>query len=252
MDSKQIRRLLDDVRSGSIQIDEAMSKLKGLPYEDLGFAKIDTHRDLRTGFPEVVFCEGKSPEHLTAVAGAIAARGGLLMATRADQAAVDAIRQAVPDAVYHEQARIVETGPRREKSGGGSILVVSAGTSDIPVAEEAVVTAEIMGNDVVRLYDVGVAGLHRVLDRREELDEASVIIVVAGMEGALASIVGGLTDKPVVAVPTSIGYGASFEGLSALLTMLNGCAPGVAVVNIDNGFGAGYFAASVNRVRMGA
>ncbi len=250
MDSDQIRNLLNDVRGGKLEIDEAMRKLRDLPYEDLGFAKIDTHRDLRTGFPEVVFCEGKSPERLTAITAAIAARGGLLMATRADQAAVDAIQEVVPDAVYHEQARIVEAGTRKADKGSGTILVVSAGTADIPVAEEAAVTAEIMGNDVARLYDVGVAGLHRVLDRRDELDRASVVIVVAGMEGALASIVGGLTDKPVVAVPTSVGYGASFEGLSALLTMLNSCAPGVAVVNIDNGFGAGYFAATVNRERQ--
>ncbi len=224
-----------------------MRELRAFPYEDLGFAKIDTHRDLRTGFPEVIFCEGKTPEQLTAVGGAVVARGGLLMATRADVAAFDAIREAVPDATYHEKARIVTAGPAREKGGGGSILVVSAGTSDMPVAEEAAVTAEIMGNDVVRLYDVGVAGIHRLFAHRDEFERASVIIVVAGMEGALASVVGGLTDKPVVAVPTSVGYGASFEGLSALLTMLNSCAPGVVVVNIDNGFGAGYFASSVNR-----
>ena len=247
MDGERIKRLLDDVQHGRLEIDEAMRKLRAFPYEDLGFAKIDTHRDLRTGFPEVVFCEGKTPEQLAAVAGAIAARGGLLMATRADAAAFDAIREAVPDAAYHEKARIVTAGPAREKGGGGSILVVSAGTSDMPVAEEAAVTAEIMGNDVVRLYDVGVAGIHRLFAHRDEFEQASVIIVVAGMEGALASVVGGLTDKPVVAVPTSVGYGASFEGLSALLTMLNSCAPGVVVVNIDNGFGAGYFASSVNR-----
>ncbi len=247
MDVERIRRLLDDVRSGKLEIDDAMRELRALPYEDLGFAKLDTHRDLRTGFPEVVFCESKTPEQLTAVAGAITARGGLLMGTRADRAAFEAIREAVPDALYHETARIVTAGPAREKSDGGVILVVSAGTSDMPVAEEAAVTAEVMGNEVRRLYDVGVAGIHRLLDRRDEFERASVIIVVAGMEGALASVVGGLTDKPVVAVPTSVGYGASFEGLSALLTMLNSCAPGVVVVNIDNGFGAGYFADSVNR-----
>ncbi len=247
MDGERIRRLLDDVQHGRLEIDEAMRELRAFPYEDLGFAKIDTHRDLRTGFPEVVFCEGKTSEQLAAIAGAIAARGSLLMGTRADVAAFAAICEAVPDAVYHEQARIVTAGPARKKSGKGSILVVSAGTSDIPVAEEAAVTAEIMGNDVVRLYDVGVAGIHRLFAHRDEFERASVIIVVAGMEGALASVVGGLTDKPVVAVPTSVGYGASFEGLSALLTMLNSCAPGVVVVNIDNGFGAGYFASGVNR-----
>ncbi len=247
MDGERIRRLLDDVQNGRLEIDEAMRELRAFPYEDLGFAKIDTHRDLRTGFPEVVFCESKTSEHLTAVAGAIAARGGLLMATRADAAAFDAIREVVPDAIYHEKARIVTAGPKRKRSGEGSILVVSAGTADIPVAEEAAVTAEVMGNDVVRLYDVGVAGIHRLFAHRDEFERASVIIVVAGMEGALASVVGGLTNKPVVAVPTSVGYGASFEGLSALLTMLNSCAPGVVVVNIDNGFGAGYFASSVIR-----
>jgi NCAIR mutase (PurE)-related protein len=247
VDGERIRRLLDDVQHGRLEIDEAMRELRAFPYEDLGFAKIDTHRDLRTGFPEVVFCEGKTSEQLAAIAGAIAARGSLLMGTRADVAAFAAICEAVPDAVYHEQARIVTAGPARKKSGKGSILVVSAGTSDIPVAEEAAVTAEIMGNDVVRLYDVGVAGIHRLFAHRDEFERASVIIVVAGMEGALASVVGGLTDKPVVAVPTSVGYGASFEGLSALLTMLNSCAPGVVVVNIDNGFGAGYFASGVNR-----
>ena len=247
MDGERIRRLLDDVQNGRLEIDEAMRELKAFPYEDLGFAKIDTHRDLRTGFPEVVFCEGKTSEHLSAVARAIAARGGLLMATRADAAAYDAIHEVVPDAIYHEKARIVTSGPKRKKSSEGSILVVSAGTSDIPVAEEAAVTAEIMGNDVVRLYDVGVAGIHRLFAHRDEFERASVVVVVAGMEGALASVVGGLTNKPVVAVPTSVGYGASFEGLSALLTMLNSCAPGVVVVNIDNGFGAGYFASSVIR-----
>ncbi len=247
MDGERIRRLLDDVQHGRLEIDEAMRELRAFPYEDLGFAKIDTHRDLRTGFPEVVFCEGKTPEQLAAIAGAIAARGSLLMATRADVGAFEAIREAVPDAVYHEQARIATAGPARKKSSEGTILVVSAGTSDMPVAEEAAVTAEIMGNDVVRLYDVGVAGIHRLFAHRDKFERASVIIVVAGMEGALASVVGGLTDKPVVAVPTSVGYGASFEGLSALLTMLNSCAPGVVVVNIDNGFGAGYFASSVNR-----
>lgn len=247
MDGERIRRLLDDVQNGRLEIDEAMRELKTLPFEDMGFAKIDTHRDLRTGFPEVVFCEGKTSEHLAAIAGAITARGGLLMGTRADAEAFDAIREVVPDAVYHEEARIVTAGPKRKKSTKGSVLVVSAGTTDIPVAEEAAVTAEVMGNDVVRLFDVGVAGIHRLFAHRDEFERASVVIVVAGMEGALASVVGGLTNKPVVAVPTSVGYGASFEGLSALLTMLNSCAPGVVVVNIDNGFGAGYFASSVIR-----
>ncbi len=248
MNAERIRELLDEVRSGATGVEQALEALKRLPYDDLGFAKIDTHRDLRTGFPEVIFCQGKTVEQVKAIVERLPA-DGFLMATRADAPMYEAMRAVRDDAVYHEAARIVLIGRGKDRGSEGTILVVSAGTSDQPVAEEAAVTAEAMGNTVRRLYDVGVAGLHRLLDHGETLAEASAIVVVAGMDGALASIVGGLVHCPVVAVPTSVGYGASFGGVAALLTMLNSCAPGVAVVNIDNGFGAGYFAGVVNRMR---
>ncbi len=246
MNADSIRELLEGVSTGATGVDEAFDVLKRLPYDDIGFAKIDTHRDLRTGFPEVVFCEGKTIEQITGVLRSLPA-DGFLMGTRADAAVYDAVKAVRSDAVYHESARIILVGKGREKRSKKAILIVSAGTSDQPVAEEAAVTAEAMGNVVERLYDVGVAGIHRLLSHGDKLAHANVLVVVAGMEGALASIVGGLVDRPVIAVPTSIGYGASFHGLSALLTMLNSCAPGVAVVNIDNGFGAGYMASVINR-----
>jgi len=246
LNTDSIRKLLEKVSTGSTGVDEALDALKRLPYEDLGFAKIDTHRDLRTGFPEVVFCEGKTLEQIAGVVGSLP-ENGFMMGTRADRDVYDAVKAVRSDAVYHEAARIVLVGKREGRRSEKAILVLSAGTSDQPVAEEAAVTAEAMGNAVERLYDVGVAGLHRLLAHGEKLSEANVLVVVAGMEGALASIVGGLVDRPVIAVPTSVGYGASFHGLSALLTMLNSCAPGVAVVNIDNGFGAGYIAGVINR-----
>ncbi len=246
MNTDSIRELLEKVSAGATGVDEALEVLKRLPYEDLGFAKIDTHRDLRTGFPEVVFCEGKTVEQLPGVVRSLPA-GGFLMGTRADAGMYAAVKAVRGDAVYHESARIILVGEGKKRRSEKAILIVSAGTSDQPVAEEAAVTAEAMGNAVERLYDVGVAGIHRLLSHREKLTEANVLVVVAGMEGALASIVGGLVDRPVIAVPTSVGYGASFRGLSALLTMLNSCAPGVAVVNIDNGFGAGYMASVINR-----
>ena len=238
-----------DVKTGKVEIDEALRTLRSLPYDDLGFAKIDTHRDLRTGFPEVVLCKGKSTEQIVQIMERFSASDQLVMATKASEEVYQAVKAIRPDVVYHDAARILLLGPmRQKKSAKGSILVVSAGTSDIPIAEEAAVTAEIMGNSVERLYDVGVAGVHRLLDNQQKLHHASVIIVVAGMEGALASLIGGLVNCPVVAVPTSVGYGASFEGLAALLAMLNCCAPGMVVVNIDNGFGAGYFAGTVNQM----
>jgi len=245
--AESIRRLLEDVRAGRTGVDEALAALRGLPYEDLGFAKIDTHRDLRTGFPEVVFCEGKTLAQVAGIVESLPA-DGLLLATRADRGTFDAVKGVRDDAVYHERARVIVVGRPPEPRVARRVLVVSAGTSDEPVAEEAAVTAEVMGNEVERLYDVGVAGVHRLLAHHDTLQSAGVIIVVAGMEGALASVVGGLVSAPVVAVPTSVGYGASFQGLSALLAMLNSCAPGVAVVNIDNGFGAGYFASIVNQI----
>ena len=248
MDREKIAELLEKVKTGEIEVAEALSILKSLPYEDLGFAKIDTHRDLRKGFPEVVLCTGKTLEQITKIVDRLSAGSELIMATKASQEVYEAIRNMRPDAVYHEKARIVLIGQKKKRASRKTILVVSAGTSDLPIAEEAAITAEAMGNPVERLYDVGVAGVHRFLDNKEKLFQANVIVVVAGMEGALASVVGGLADKPIVAVPTSTGYGASFDGLAALLTMLNCCAPGVVVVNIDNGFGAGYFASVINQM----
>lgn len=248
MNREKIEELLEKVKAGKIEVDEALKILKSLPYEDLGFAKIDTHRDLRRGFPEVLLCQGKSIEQITKIIEKFSSENEFIMATKVNKQVYGAIRKMRADAVYHEAAGIVLIGKRKGETTKKTILVVSAGTADLPVAEEAAVTAEAMGNTVERLYDVGVAGVHRLFDNKERLFHASVIIVVAGMEGALASIVGGLVDKPVVAVPTSVGYGASFDGLAALLTMLNCCSPGVVVVNIDNGFGAGYFASIINQM----
>lgn len=245
MDSERLRRLLEDLRRGEIDVDTALASLRDLPYEDLGYARLDHHRALRTGYPEVVFCQGKTPEQVATIIERLAERHARVLGTRADRPAADAVRLRVPDSTYHELARIISvdrSGPDRPAPPGGFVVVCAAGTSDLPVAEEAALTAEFMGSRVIRLWDVGVAGLHRLLEHRALLGEARVIVAVAGMEGALASIVGGLVSCPVVAVPTSVGYGASFGGLSALLTMINSCAPGVCVVNIDNGFGAGYVA----------
>lgn len=250
MVAARLRALLEQVQAGATPIEDALMQLRDLPYEDLGFAKLDHHRALRTGHPEVIYCPGKAIEHIIAIADRLRQRAPKVLATRATPEVYEAIRAALPEAIYHEQARIVVLpgeGPAlTEAVTRGTVLVVSAGTADAPVAEEAAVTAAEMGSPVGRLYDVGVAGLHRLLDHRETLFAASVVIVVAGMEGALASVVGGLVSRPVVAVPTSVGYGASFQGLAALLTMLNSCASGVGVMNIDNGFGAGYYAHLIN------
>jgi len=249
MDIQTLRILLENVKSGSIDINKALDQLRNLPYEDLGFAKIDSHRDIRCGFPEVIFCQSKTIDQIVKIAQKLLERNNNLLATRASKEVYEAVKEAEPTAVYNELARTITVQKNEIKlQGEGTILVVTAGTADMPVSEEAVVTAEMMGNRVERLYDVGVAGIHRLLGNRDRLFEASVIVVVAGMEGALASVVGGLVDKPVIAVPTSVGYGASFHGVSALLTMLNSCASGVSVVNIDNGFGAGYCAALINRL----
>jgi len=248
MDKARVRKLLEDVKSRKVAVEEALHALKVFPYQDVGFAKIDTHRELRKGFPEVIFCKGKTLEQIKQIAKGVLARSAFLMATRADRKAYEAIKSLNKKAVYYETAGIVVIGRRARKRNKKRILVLSGGTSDIPVAEEAAVTAELMGNNTERLYDVGVAGIHRVFGNQEKIFDANVIIIVAGMEGALASIVGGLVGVPVIAVPTSIGYGASFGGVAALLTMLNSCAPGVTVVNIDNGFGAGYAAGIINRM----
>jgi NCAIR mutase (PurE)-related protein len=238
---------LNEVQEGQVDVEEALSRLKGFPYEDMGFARVDSHRSLRKGFPEVIFCPGKTAEQIVRIVERVRAREGRVLAARASQEVADAVTKAIPDATYHTSARMIAVGGTPPKSGRGTVLVVTAGTADIPVGDEAAVTAEMLGSPVDRLYDVGVAGIHRLLDNREQLFAANVLVVAAGMEGALASVVAGLVDRPVVAVPTSVGYGASFGGLSALLTMLNSCAPGVAVLNIDNGFGAGYLAHLINQ-----
>lgn len=245
MDREKLRELLENVKAGKTGIDDALRALRSFPYKDLGDAKIDTHRDLRRGFPEVILCRGKSLEQIERIVEGISPEADFIMATKADAAAFDAIKKVRRDAIYYETARIVLVGKNRKKKTTKTILVVTAGTSDVPIAEEAAITAEIMGNTVDRVYDVGVAGVHRLFDSREKLFSAHVIVVVAGMEGALASIIGGMVNCPVIAVPTSVGYGSSFEGLAALLSMLNCCAPGVVTVNIDNGFGAGYFASFI-------
>ncbi len=223
-----------------------VAQLRDLPYQDLGFAKLDHHRALRTGFPEVVFGEGKSPDQISAIADSALNSSDRLLVTRAAPEAFAAVESVAPDATYDETARTIVVDRRAERTPVPGVLVVSAGTADLPVAREATVTAELMDCQVLELTDVGVAGIHRLLDHLETLRAARVIVVVAGMEGALPSVVGGLIEAPVIAVPTSVGYGSSFEGLAALLAMLNSCAPGIGVVNIDNGFGAGYLAAQIN------
>ncbi len=248
MNPQKLTALLRDVRAGRLSPEKALQRLRTLPFIALDGAHVDTHRALRCGTPEVIFCQGKTPAQITRIAKALLAQGGNLLATRADAAAFRAVRRADRRAVYHEAARCVTVCqlPWRDQ-GAGTILVVTAGTSDLPVAEEARVTAQSLGNRVELLSDVGVAGVHRLLAHTDRLSKAHVLVVVAGMEGALASVVGGLVSRPVIAVPTSIGYGASFHGLAPLLTMLNSCAAGIAVVNIDNGFGAGYLASLINR-----
>jgi NCAIR mutase (PurE)-related protein len=245
MDRQRLKRLLSDLRRGALSIEDAMRRLRALPYEDLGFASVDHHRALRQGFPEVIFCEGKTGDQVLAIAKRLLKKGGPLLATRVERTLGRALERLDRRAVYHDAARAVVIQPRKPRLRG-DVLIVTAGTADIPVAEEARVTAETMGSRVETVFDVGVAGIHRVLDRHERLQRARVIVVVAGMDGVLPSVVGGLVDCPVVAVPTSRGYGASFGGIAALLTMLNSCAAGVAVVNIDNGFGAGCLAHRIN------
>ena len=246
MDTDHLRELLKRLQSGQTDIDTAFDQLKGLPFEDLGYARIDHHRAIRHGIPEVIYCEGKTVFQTREIALKLAQRNKNILATRATPEVYEGIKQAIA-CEYHEAARIVIINPAPVEKRG-NIAVVTAGTSDIPVAEEAAITAETLGNHVNRIYDAGVAGLHRILHAREDLFKANVAVVVAGMEGALASVVGGLVSCPVIAVPTSVGYGASFGGLSALLCMLNSCASGVSVVNIDNGFGAGYQAGLINRL----
>jgi len=247
MDIGDLKDLLSRVRKGKVSLEEALRHLKDLPYKDIGFARVDSHRALRCGFPEVIFCQGKTPQQVVAIARQIIKGKGDLLATRADKKIYQAVLKEFPEARYHESARAITVKRSTRRPRKGLILVVTAGTSDIPVAEEARVAAELMGNRVEALYDVGVAGIHRLLGHRGLLTQARVIVVVAGMEGALAGVVAGLVNCPVIAVPTSVGYGASFFGIAPLLTMLNTCAAGVSVVNIDNGFGAGYVASLINQ-----
>jgi NCAIR mutase (PurE)-related protein len=249
MDQQQLKLLLKQVRDGQTDLESALDRLKTLPFEDLGYAKIDHHRCVRNGVPEVIYCEGKTIAQIKGIVERISQHNINILATRANQDVFDRIQEIVPDSEYHSMARIVVVKPRPVEKQG-NVAVVCAGTSDLPVAEEAAVTAEVLGNQANRLYDVGVAGIHRLLGVCDELFKASVAIVVAGMEGALASVVGGLVSCPVIAVPTSVGYGASFGGLAALLCMLNSCASGVSVVNIDNGFGAGYQASLINKMAV--
>jgi pyridinium-3,5-biscarboxylic acid mononucleotide synthase len=248
IDTPRLRDMLTRVQQGGITIDAALDSLRDLPYEDLGFAKIDHHRELREGIPEVVLGMGKTPAQVAAIAAGIAARSGRLLVTRATPEQASAVTAVVPDATYHDQARVI-TLEREPAPRIPGVAVLCAGTADLPVAEEAALTAEMLGCAAERHYDVGVAGIHRLLDRLDVLRRARALVVVAGMEGALPSVVAGLVSTPVIAVPTSVGYGASFGGLAALLGMLNSCAAGVAVVNIDNGFGGGYMAAMINRGR---
>jgi NCAIR mutase (PurE)-related protein len=248
MDASSLRKLLLEVKEGTVTPDEAVTRLRHMPFEDLGFAKIDHHRRLRAGMPEVIFSQGKTPAQVARIFKHMAAQGGNVLATKATAEHFRAVKKIVRKAEYREVARAIVLQQDATRYGKGTVVVISAGTSDIPVAEEAVVTAGIMGNEVAHLYDVGVAGIHRLLHHREILEDARVVIVCAGMEGALPSVVGGLIRTPVVAVPTSVGYGASFSGLAALLGMLNSCASNVSVVNIDNGFGAGYVASMINRL----
>jgi len=252
MTISELEQLLDRVRSGTIEPEAASTRildaLRSAPFENLGFARVDTHREIRQGFPEVILGIGKTPAQIAAIAERIVARGQALLVTRAQPDAYDAVRLVIPDAKYHPEARAVTLVQGEIPRGHGTVLIACAGTSDLPIAEEAAVTAELMGNTIDRLYDVGVAGLDRLLSEQSRLHAARVVVVVAGMEGALPSVVAGLINVPVIAVPTSVGYGASFGGIAALLGMLNSCANGVAVVNIDNGFGAGCMASLINHL----
>ena len=249
MTGKDIEKLLIEVRNGSKSVEEALEILKSFPYADLGFARIDHHREIRTGYPEIIYCAGKTIEQVRDIFRAMADRENNIMGTRATIEMYDSVKSACPGTVYYKEARIISLQKKMPEMPETRIAVITAGTSDIPVAEEAAVTAELLGNKVLRIFDAGVAGIHRLVDKLPEIRSCRVIIVIAGMEGALASVVGGLVDKPVIAVPTSVGYGANFGGISALLAMLTSCSSGVTVVNIDNGFGAGFSASMINRMK---
>ncbi len=248
MNVKEVEQLLKGVKSGDTSIEEALEILKNFPYTDLGFARIDHHRELRTGYPEIIYCAGKTVEQVKEIFRVMAERENSVIGTRANSEMFEAVRSISPDAVYYNMARIISLQKKKPEVPESRIAIITAGTSDMPVAEEAAVTAELLGNNVLRIYDAGVAGIHRLVDKLPEIRKCRVVVVIAGMEGALASVVGGLVDKPVIAVPTSVGYGANFGGISALLAMLTSCSTGVTVVNIDNGFGAGFSASMINRM----
>ena len=244
-----LRKLLEDVKCGTTNIDDALDSLKNLPYEDIGYANIDHHRQIRNGYPEVIYCEGKSDEHILGIIEKMVEKKSNILGTRCRKETFEKIKNIYLNSEYEELSKILKIrNDEIHNNGKGKIVVVSGGTSDIPVADEAYYTAKFFGNDVERVYDVGVAGIHRLLNKKQILQSARVVIAVAGMEGALPSVVGGLVDVPVIAVPTSVGYGANFDGLAPLLTMLNSCASGISVVNIDNGFGAGYLASMINKL----
>lgn len=247
MYEKKIREIIDSIQKGELNSDHAVEALKDLPFQDLGYANIDHHREIRTGYPEVIYCEGKAVDHIVGIVKAMLEKDVNILATRASEDVYEATKDLHDDVIYNSQARVLIFSKKPFNVSKHKVLIATGGTSDIAVAEEAALTAEVLGTQVVRLYDVGVAGIHRLLSRREILDDCSVIIAVAGMEGALPSVIGGLVDVPVIAVPTSVGYGAHFNGLASLLAMLNSCASGISVVNIDNGFGAGYNASSIIR-----
>ena len=245
-----LKKLLEDVKNNNLQIDDALKKLRDLPYENLEYAHIDHHRSIRNGYPEVIYCKGKSDDHILGIIEKMNEKGSNILGTRCEKVTFDKITKLYPNAKYDELSKILTIQNEEIKNEGkGTILIVTGGTSDIPVADEAYYTALFLGNKVERLYDVGVAGIHRLLNNRDIIEKARVIVAVAGMEGALPSVVGGLVDVPVIAVPTSVGYGANFDGLAPLLAMLNSCASGISVVNIDNGFGAGYLASTINKLK---
>lgn len=246
MYNQRIKNIMWGVRKNKISIDEAIRKLKFLPFEDLGYAKIDHHRALRKGFPEVIFCQNKSEKQVLEIATRLSKKSNVILATRATEEMFNKVKKHIKNVQYNKISKTIIINKKNQLKKG-KILVASAGTSDIPVAEEAAIVAEAMGNKVERIYDVGVAGLHRLLNNKDKIENANVLVVVAGMDGVLPSVVSGLFGKPIIAVPTSVGYGASFKGIAPLLTMLNSCSPGVVVVNIDNGFGAGYFASIINK-----
>jgi len=249
MTRKEIEILLNEIRDGNKSVDDALEVLQNFPYTDLGYAKIDHHREMRTGYPEIVYCAGKTVDQVVGIFRLMSDKKNNVIGTRADREMYESVKEVIPEAVYYPVARIISIPVKNPETPGTSIAVITAGTSDMPVAEEAAVTAELLGNNVVRIYDAGVAGIHRLVDKLPEIKKCRVIIVIAGMEGALASVVGGLVDKPVIAVPTSVGYGANFGGISALLAMLTSCSSGVTVVNIDNGFGAGFSASMINQMK---